>query len=175
MTHMPQGANRPAFAFWQGIGTMPPEEYQAYALYMTSLWQQAGVDDLAAAMTANKGQPRVYAYEFDYGAYNEGGYNAWWPHFDIMVGAAHALELPFIFGEWTFWGLEPYIFRPDNAEGREALSLSMVKYWSTFARTGHPFDPTGVLWRSWSNKEGGAKRILFDANDTQSIIKMSNK
>lgn len=159
-------------------GTMPPAEYQALAIYLSMLWQQAGVDDIAAAMTANQGQPGVYAYEFDYGAYNEGGYNAWpdYPYyFDIMVGSAHSLELPFIFGEWWFFGFEPFIFRPDNAAGREALSDSMVQYWSSFARTGHPFDPSGVLWRPWSNKEGGAKRILLDANDTEAIIIMSNK
>ena len=176
MTHMPQGANRPAFAFWQGIGTMPPEEYQAYALYMTSLWQQAGVDDLAAAMTANKGQPDVFAYRFDYGAYSELGFNAWQPYpFNVMLGAMHTIEIPFIFGHWTLYGLEPFIFRPDNQEGWEALHDAMVEYWASFARTGKPRDPSGVLWRPWSNKEGGAKRIVFDADEIQPLIEMSDQ
>jgi para-nitrobenzyl esterase len=182
-------------------GTMPPAEYQAEALFVSMAWQQAGVNDLAeamsakkghpcdddyrqanneiaAAMSANKGHPGVYAYEFDYGAYNEDGYNAWpdYPYyFDIMIGAAHSFELPFIFGEWTFYGLEPFVFRPDNQEGREALSDSMVEYWASFARTGKPRDPGGVQWRPWSNEDGGAKRILLDANATQSLIQMSDK
>jgi para-nitrobenzyl esterase len=44
------------------------DEYQDLALDISMLWQQAGVDDLARAMTANKGQPGVYAYEFDLAA-----------------------------------------------------------------------------------------------------------
>jgi para-nitrobenzyl esterase len=160
-------------------GRMLDDDYQALTLSMSMAWQQTGVNDLAVAMTANKGQPGVYAYEFDYGAYNKFGYNAW-PYlyginFGVMIGASHGLEIPFIFGEWTYFGLEPYIFRQDNQEGREALSDSMVEYWASFARTGKPRDPSGVLWRPWSNKDGGAKRILFDANDTQPLIQMSDQ
>ncbi len=151
------------------------DQYQELALDISMQWQQAGVDDLARAMTANKGQPRVYAYEFDYGAYNETGYNAWPPPLNIKVGALHSLEIPFIFGSWSAFPFGAFIFRPDNQEGWQALSNSMVEYWSTFARTGHPFDPTGVLWRPWSNEDGGPKRILLDANATQTLIQMSDR
>jgi len=158
-------------------GTIPDEEYQAIALYLSMLWQQAGVNDIAAAVSANKGQPGVYAYQFNYGAYNESGYNAWPYPLNIILGAMHTIEMPFIFGNWNSYmgGLGSLLFRPDNQEGWEALSESMVKYWATFARTGHPFDPTGVLWRPWSNKEGGPKRILLDANATQTLIQMSDQ
>jgi para-nitrobenzyl esterase len=166
------------FMFGSLWGKMKPADYQAYALSTSMEWQKTGVNDLAAAMTANKGQPDVYAYEFDYGAYNEGGYNAWPDspyYFDIMIGAAHSLELPFIFGEWTFYGLEPYVFTPGNQDGRAALSDRMVKYWSSFARTGKPRDPNGVHWKPWSNRDRAPKRILFDANATQSLIQMSDQ
>jgi len=158
-------------------GTMPDEEYQALALYLSMLWQQAGVNDIAAVVSTNKGQPGVYAYQFNYGAYNESGYNAWPYPLNIILGAMHTIEMPFIFGNWNSYmgGLGSLLFRPDNQEGWEALSESMVKYWATFARTGHPFDPTGVLWRPWSNKEGGPKRILLDANATQTLIQMSDQ
>jgi para-nitrobenzyl esterase len=99
----------------------------------------------------------------------------WPPPFNIRFGAWHSLEIPFIFGNWTAYPFGALIFRPDNQEGWEALSNSMVEYWSTFARTGHPFDPTGVLWRPWSNKDGGLKRILLDANATQTLIRMSDQ
>jgi carboxylesterase type B len=92
-----------------------------------------------------------------------------------MIGSSRGLEIPFIFGEWTYGYIGQFIFRTDNAKGREALSDSMVKYWAFFARTGNPADPSGVVWKPWSNKEAGAKRIIFDADDTESIIKMSNQ
>jgi len=157
------------------FGTIPDDEYQAIALLMSGQWQQAGVDFLAAAMTANKGQPKVFAYEFDYGAYNPDGYNAWPYPFSVMLGAMHTIEMPFLYGDWNFYGLGPFIFRSDNQEGWLALSDSMVAYWASFVRTGKPRDPSGVLWRPWSNEEGGPKRILLDADATQSLIQMSNQ
>ena len=172
------GTNKEEAKFFMALtgmyGTMTDEQYQDYALLATVPWQQAGVNDLAAAMSANRGQPGVFAYQFNYGAYNKGGYNAWPYYFNVMLGAAHGLEIPFIFGEWTYGGIEQLIFRSDNQEGREALSDAMVKYWAFFARTGIPINPTGVVWKPWSNEEGGPKRILFDADATKSIINMSN-
>jgi len=161
--------------FMAGLyGTIPDEQYQAITLYLSKLWQQDN-DEIAALMSANKGQPGVYAYQFNYGAYNVNGYNAWPYPLNIILGAMHTIEMPFIYGDWTYYGLGPLIFRPDNQEGWEALSESMVKYWATFARTGHPFDPTGALWRPWSNKEGEPKRILLDADATQTLIQMSDQ
>ena len=161
-------------------GTMPDDLYQATAMAATMPWHQAGVNDIATVMSANEGQPGVYTYQFNYGAYSEGGYNAWLTNYNginfaIMMGASHGLEIPFIFGEWIYGGLEGLIFRLDNAGGREALSDAMAEYWASFARTGIPTDPMGVAWEPWSNEEGGLKRILFDANRTQSIITMSDQ
>lgn len=156
-------------------GTMTDDAYQNTAMGWSMLWQATGVNALAADMSGNKGQPGVYAYRFDYGANNPGGYNAWPYPYNVMIGASHMLEIPFIFGEWTYLGFENSIFRPDNKKGRKALSHDMVKYWASFARTGTPTDPGGVVWEPWSNKAGGAKRILFDADDTKSIITMSNQ
>jgi para-nitrobenzyl esterase len=157
------------------FGTIPDEDYQEIALAGSLIWQQTGVNDIAAAVSANKGQPDVYAYQFNYGAYSESGYNAWPYPFNVMLGAMHTIEMPFIYGDWTYYGLGAFIFRPDNQEGWESLSDSITKYWATFARTGKPRDPTGVLWRPWSNEEGAPKRILFDANASQSLIQMSDK
>jgi para-nitrobenzyl esterase len=162
-------------------GTIPDDQYQAETMYLSMQWQQTGVNQLAADMSANKGQPGVYAYEFDYGAYNALGYNAWpnylpyGPDFRIMVGSSHTLELPFIFGDWTWYGWGPLIFQPGNQAGWKELSDIMVQYWASFARTGQPHDPGGVLWRPWSNRNGGPKRILLDANDTEAIIQMSDQ
>jgi para-nitrobenzyl esterase len=166
-------------------GKMPDADYQAAAMARSMAWKRAGVDVLAAAMSANKGQPAIYAYQFDYGAYNEGGYNAWptavpnpaggTTNFAIMIGAAHVLEIPFFFGNWVYLVAPKLIFREDNKAGREALSKAMVGYLSAFAHTGTPSYPNGVVWKPWSNKQGEAKRIIFDANATQALIQMSNE
>jgi hypothetical protein len=50
---------------------------------------------------------------------------------------------------------------------------------ASFARTGKPSYPRSFhwlpRWLPWSNKDGGPKRILFDADATESIIQMSNE
>ena len=178
------GSNKEEAKFFMAslglYGTMPDAYYQATAMAATKPWQEAGVNNIATTMSANEGQLGVYAYQFNYGAYNEGGYDAWLTNyygknFAVMMGAAHGLEIPFIFGKWIYGGLEGLIFRPDNAGGRDALSDSMINYWASFARTGMPTDPMGIVWEPWSNDDGGPKRILFDADAAEFIINMSDQ
>jgi carboxylesterase type B len=134
------------------------------------------VDNPATALSAIDGQPDVYAYEFLYGANNPPpGYNAWPYPYNVILGASHALELSFFWGNYWFFGYENYIFREDNRLGWEALTDAMMAYAAEFARTGHPGDAGGVEWFPWSNGEGEAKRILLDANDTETIIEMSTE
>ena len=61
----------------------------------------------------------------------------------------------------------------DIVSGFEALSEDIITYLASFTRTGIPFNPNSILWETWSSEEGGAKRILFDADDIDSIIGMS--
>ena len=149
------------------------------------------MDNPATALAAIDGQPDVYAYEFLYGAYSyiydfgtgdtiPTGYNAWLTdyfgtNFALLFGSSHALKLTFFWGNYWFFGYEDFIFREDNRLGREALTDAMMAYAAEFARTGHPGDAGGVEWFPWSNGEGEAKRILLDANDTETIIEMSTE
>jgi para-nitrobenzyl esterase len=159
--------------------------YQAKALHEAESWRARGVDVPATAMSKN--QPNVYAYQFNYGAYNKDGFNAWPAavptdvggmtktyNYAIMMGAAHSLEIAFFFGNWDYIVRPDLIFREDNKLGREALNEDMVTYLASFVRTGNPGAVRGVLWKPWSNDEGGLKRIIFDADATRSKIKMSN-
>ena len=169
-------------------GTYSPETeaaYQANVLRQSESWRATGVDEPATAMTTS-GQ-NVYAYQFNYGAYNKDGFNAWptavptevkgttkMYNYAIMLGAAHSLDIAFFFGNWDYLVRPDLIFREDNEPGREALSEDMVAYLASFVRTGSPGTVRGVLWKPWSNEEGGSKRIIFDADATRSKIKMSS-
>ncbi len=167
-------------------GSVPDEEYQELALQYTKEMYRIPIDNIATAMTAHKRHPGVYAFQLNYGAYNEDGFNVWplsayfpnpsgdYANFAVMLGAAHELDIPFFFNNWWYYG-HPYPFSEANRPGFEALSEEMVTYLSFFVRTGKPKSPGGVHWLPWSNKEGGPKRILFDADDTGSIIEMSNE
>ena len=160
--------------------SMTPDEYQKKALEASALWQKRGVDDIAEIITSFKSQPNVYAYQFNYGAYNPEGYNVWPTdkkgiNYALAMGAAHGLDVPFFWGNFSFFGLDRILFREDNKKGREALSAIMMQYVAQFTKTGKPGEAGGMKWEPWSNIEGESKRILFDADADEAILKMSNR
>jgi para-nitrobenzyl esterase len=91
-----------------------------------------------------------------------------------MLGAGHALDVPFFFNYWSYFG-SPGPFTEANRPGFEALGGDIISYLASFTRTGIPHNPDGTIWEPWSNETGGPKRILFDADNVESIISMSNE
>ena len=78
-------------------------------------------------MTA-AGNPDVYAYRFDWDEEPTlMGYDL-----SVALGAAHALEIGFVFGEFDGIGLG-YVY-PDD-ENQRSLMESMMSYWAEFAYT----------------------------------------
>lgn len=172
-----------AFMFTM-YGSIPDPVYQFRAMLRSLLTRIAAVDSIAAAMSVHESQPGVYAFQLNYGAYNADGFNAWPTEVEsppgsgiiknlaIMLGAGHALDIPFFFNNWMYFGgAGP--FTEENRQGFEALGEDVVTYLYFFTRTGEPQNPTGVDWLPWSNEEEGPKRILFDADDIDSIIEMN--
>jgi len=153
-------------------GTMPDDAYQALALSISEQWQQAGVNDLAAAMTANKGQPGVYAYEFDYGAYNKGGYNAWPYFFGVMICACHTMELPFIFGKAREQSLsDPSKTRDRNKKSHQA-QIDPIFVPGTVLTS---LSASSQNWRSWNKRMRRWISRLLDRSDFEARGKESGK
>ncbi len=130
--------------------------YRRTVHYGASAWKARGVDELALAMTA-AGNPRVFAYRFD------------WDEepsilgFDLSValGAGHALEIPFVFGDFEGGLGISYVYPGDDNQA--ALSKSMMSYWAEFAYNGHPRqgrDGKETLWQPWGTE--GQTAILLD-------------
>jgi para-nitrobenzyl esterase len=119
-------------------------------------WKEEGVDRFAIALTQG-GNPNVYAYRFDW---DEAGVV---DGFDLStaLGASHAVEMPFVFGDFrSGWVMEP-IF--DNSPNKEQLAEAMMSYWTQFARTGDPGrgrDGTLPQWRAWDTD--GDTTLLLD-------------
>jgi para-nitrobenzyl esterase len=122
-------------------------------------------------------QPEVYAYLFSWGTRGIGP-----PHFDFTLGAAHAMEIPFFFGSEK--GLFGYSFTEANEPGRRALQSAMMSYMGRFIHSG---DPNGEVelpgwpdgfgdvprWQPWSNGDGAAKAIVFDADLEKALVEMT--
>jgi len=152
------------------------ELYQTVASHSSNLWIANGSHDAARKLTAMEDQPDVYVYEFDWGAYQEDGQSPIPEPYDLKIGSAHSLDIPFFFGNEVF---NPYmtdwVFTEKNRPGRIELSDAMMAYVAQFSSTGNPNVPESDLpeWQPWSNAEGAPKLMLLDADENQARISMS--
>lgn len=137
-------------------------DYRKRVHYIGLQWKARGVDSLAEQMT-NAGNENVYAYRFDW----DEEPTVMFYDLSIALGAAHGLEIAFVFGHDDF--LSNTQIYPDKADQRE-LSDQMMAYWTNFARGGSPgkgknsADPE---WLSWGT--AGKSSIVFDTVSDQGV------
>jgi para-nitrobenzyl esterase len=134
--------------------------YTLHTTYPSLMWKATAVDEPADAMT--RAEPGlVYAYRFDW----DEEPSVLFADLGEIFGAAHGLEIPFVFGRLSFFGRDELIFDPDRRPAAEALSRAMMAYWGEFARSGAPGRGTeGDLpaWRPWSASPGIASLLVLD-------------
>lgn len=129
---------------WRLFGLIPrvrdEANYTATSDALSRSWKLGAVDQPLQAM-ARSGATELFAYRWDWRGESFGG-------LDVTFGAAHGLEVSFVFGDFEVSPFKP-LFTPDTEESRQALSAQMRGLWGQFARSGDPgtpwarFDPTG--------------------------------
>ncbi len=148
------------------------DRFQASADHPSKMWKVVGVDAPAAAMRAVQGGS-VFAYRFDWDEE---------PNFltldlSLALGAAHAMEIPFVFGWLTLGPGTRFVFDDDKEESNRRLSDSMMSYWAEFAYSGDPGrgrKGDEVLWQSWSAaSQANDKFIIFDV-EADGGVRMSD-
>jgi len=131
--------------------------YERDARYSSDAWKANGADELADAMAALRNPTWVYRFDWDEEP------RLLWSDFSVILGAAHGLEIPFVFGNFALGRLGRVLFSEDNEPGRLALSAQMRSYWAAFARAG---DPGGGVWGelpdwgSWREAPDGNGQFL---------------
>src|SRR5690606_13891110 len=132
------------------------QAYKRLVYYGAQSWKARGVDGLAEAMTES-GNRNVYAYRWDWDDEPSLlGYDL-----SVALGAAHGLEIAFVFGAFGEGLGLGYLY--PNDEAQYALSRSMMSYWAEFAYTGDPGrgrDGNEVPWLPWGS--GGKTMIVLD-------------
>ena len=133
----------------------PGTGYNAKTDLLNTLFFIASRNNVMAALKAQ--QPNVWYFRFDWDEEPA-------PWNDIY-GAAHAFDLPFVFGNFG-----PSLFSnvsnsTANQGGRLALSDAMMKTLGAFARNGDPNNAAlGVTWPAWP------AQLLFDATPSAKAI-----
>ncbi len=147
-----------------GIFLVPRDKdyYDAVSDYLSRIWRIRSVDQPAAMMAA-AGHDEVYAYRFDW---DEGG-RFLFTDLGRLLGAGHAVEIPFVFNRFKLLGpLDKTLFKKNTLKTRQELADRMGSYWAEFARGG---DPSGggdglLIWPQWQ-KNGGSLMRFDSAND----------
>ena len=147
------------------VGINDLEAYNRDTRYGSDVWRSLGVDSIAEQVSLSSPEG-VYVYRFDADDWRDFGF------IDLkeLIGAGHALELPFVFG---YFPKPSRVLFPDSTfEEVELLSNAIMSYWSNFAHTGKP--GTGQhdeepLWRPWRDDRGGGNLLLLDTEIDQGI------
>ncbi|MBB3047362.1 para-nitrobenzyl esterase [Litorivivens lipolytica] len=144
------------------------EHYDTLAALYSDQWKVLSVDEPARLLAANDG-PNVYAYRFDW---DETPSN-WLVDMPSVLGAGHALELGFVFGDFEGGISLPFLYNEENLPGREQLSQTMMGYWGEFARSGDPGRGNGQSpqWEPWDAQH--EVRMVFDTDADNGVRMVS--
>ena len=142
------------------VGIRDLEAYRRDVKYGSDLWRADGVDAYAEPISMHW-PGDVFSYRFDADD---------WRHLGLvnlqdMLGAAHAMELFFVFGYFP----EPMkiVFPESSFASLQALSDSMMSYWAEFAYTGRPGSGRQGKqpeWLPWRNESGMGHFNILDTD-----------
>ena len=127
----------PAFT-WRLLGLVPVvrdrRTYEATARHVSRQWKARGADE-PAAFAQKYAESPTFVYRFDW---DEEPTALHLVDVGKLIGAAHGIEIPFVFGHWDLGSQTTLLFGAANEPGRLALSRQMMAYWAEFARRGDP-------------------------------------
>jgi para-nitrobenzyl esterase len=119
------------------------------------MWRAVGTDAPAGALQS--AGAKVFAYRFDWD--EEPKYLV--ANLPKLLGAAHGLEIGFVFDDEAS-EFDPFgINTDDNAPGRVKLARAMSSYWVQFAKTGDPGRGTDGSLPEWK-QFGEGELMLMD-------------
>ena len=133
--------------------------YDLISDYQSLAWRSNGLDT-PADLLKNSGQENVFAYRFDWDEEPK----VLGMDFSLLLGAAHAFEIPFIMGDFDFGDQTSFLYDKRKTQERNNLSSSMMSYWAEFARSGKPSTSNNSNlpeWTSWKSGDQDSLRIMI--------------
>ena len=134
--------------------------YNRITRYYSDRWRAEAGGEMAAVLHKSQGDT-VYTYRFDWD--DEPAYSL--VNLHDLWGAAHSIEINFVFGDDVTTGL-PFVRSKSNGASRDALSRAMMGYWASFARDGAPGNggnPANPVWQPW--RDSGPAMMILNAPD----------
>ncbi len=141
--------------------------YATFNRLYSDWWNYSAVDDLLPRLHS-----RVYGYRFEWDDEPTSPTDL-----QKIFGAAHGIELAFVFGTFesafirdslpaTDQGetvADPFraLFNEANRTSRSRVSKSMMSYWAQFARTGNPGRGTRQELPEWRDWQASQRKLVF--------------
>jgi len=144
--------------------------YERDARYGSNTRKALSVDGPAESMRRVQG-PSVFAYRFDWDELA----SPLWLDLPTLLGAAHAIEIPFVFGRFELGRVGSRIFDETSEPDRTQLAQAMMSYWAQLAHDGDPGhgrDWKLPRWQAWGT---GDKTFLVLDSQAGGGIRMSDE
>jgi para-nitrobenzyl esterase len=132
--------------------------YDVQGEYGGMMWRATGADEPLKRMRQVQG-PSVWSYRFDW----DEEPTVLGTDLSKLLGAAHALELFFVFGLTDMPIVDRLFFDRSPAAGE--LSAQMRSYWAQFAHTFRPGRGQGgelPEWQAWGLRPNEPRYMIFD-------------
>ena len=160
---------------WIGVDQLPleimrPDFYNAVTQYSSDSWKERAADTPARQLVAS-GYKKTFVYRFDWDDLPviQG------VDYGVLAGAAHALEILFLFpAAFDNFIIKNVVIR-DSYDGAKKLSDQMLSYWAQFAYTGDPGKGRSndlPKWKAWSDEE---KYMILDSDEGQGLVMVDNE
>ena len=160
---------------WVGMDELPleimrPDFYNAVNQYSSDSWKERAADTPARQLVAS-GHRETFVYRFDWDDLPviQG------VDFGVLAGAAHALEILFLFPAAFDNFVIKNIVIKDSYEGAKKLSDQMMSYWAEFAYTGDPGKGRSndlPQWKAWSDTD---KYMILDSEEDQGLVMVGSE
>ena len=137
-------------------------KYQFYNEIRAKGWQLRGVQEpLENIFYA--GNEDLYAYRYDWDDLRD----FFVGDFGKIIGAAHALEIPMISGDFGLAEDFEWIVYP-RSSSRRFVSKNMMNFWSNFAKNGFPGESTNnIVWEKYNPNNKKSILIIDEKNNLQ--------
>ena len=144
------------------------DAFEAFNYYRSNAWKIRGVIEPINSL-AKSGNSQLYSYRFDWDDHRK----LILADFKMLFGAGHALEIPLLTGSTKLVGGPPVSnFLYPKGISYFYTSRNMMKFWSNFAKHGHPgYSTNNVKWEPYNNVENNFSYIVLDKKKN---LKMSS-
>ena len=132
------------------------QKYEFYNSIRARGWQLRGVQEPLENMF-NAGNNELYAYRFDWDNLRD----FFVGDFSEIIGAAHAIEIPMVSGDFDLVGEFKWIVYP-RSKSKRYVSKNMMNFWTNFAKYGAPGPSTNEInWETY-NPYSSNKILIID-------------